>query len=364
MPRDCGKTDKNNNMSQLYLTGSYASWDSQSADVAFMDSNYYIMLAGNAVQGSVTSAVAIQFTGGINGWQNIYPGEFTTFFSGMTQLGDGTYMAVGTYSTSPNAGNENIWIVNIAQGGHKIWETQVGAKGIQSSGTAIAATADGGFVITGFQVQDGQPSTLVQRYAADKTVLWQKSQSGIVCFSIAANADGTFILSGRNTAGGFNNSPVALLLDGEGNVLMNTAFTSFRLYVVQATDAIRVADGNFVMVAKSVILKFSPAGGIIWSWNTPNGNFSSVRELPNGNLTVGGSIIINNTSQAYVAETDGGGNNIIWDNSQVMGPSNYRRVFVDPREGGVVWAGGYAPLNANNSAIVFASFDPVKTLMG
>lgn len=118
-----------------------------------------------------------------------------------------------------------------------------------------------------------------------------------------------------------------------------------------------------MLVAKSIIIKFKKSGDVLWSVDTVNGAFRSVLEVSKDNLAIAGSIIANNLNQAYVAVVSGNdGNSIVWDNTALEGPSSFAQVFMDPRDGGVVFTGGYAPLNIQNSEIIFAAYKPVKKL--
>ncbi|HTF03677.1 MAG TPA: hypothetical protein VK826_06600 [Bacteroidia bacterium] len=348
-------------MSQLYVASSIALWDSQQANAAFMDASEKVMLAGSSTAGGKTSATAIQFNGKVL-WANQYPGNFTTLFTGMTQLTDGTYIAVGGIFTSGSSGDENIWVVNIDANGKKIWEQQFNTPGAQSSGSSVTATADGGFVVVGWVVQASGLSTRIIRFAGNRQVKWDITQPKIACFSIAPASGGNFILSGRIPAQGLNSNPVALLIDGNGKVLFNTTFSAFSLYVLANTSAIQTADGNFVMVAKTTIFKFDKTGKVLWSNATANGSFASIAELSTGNLAIGGSIVVGNTGAAYVVVTDNGGNNIIWDNTEVTIPSNFAQVFID-KGYDVVWTAGSAPINLENAQIIFAAFNPARTLV-
>lgn len=358
-------------MSQLYLSGNYSSWTSQQATAAFMDTNHYVIMAGEATdQNSKTSAIAIQYTGGLSGWQKTYPGDFGTHFSDITQLADGSYMAVGSRAFSSSSSDWNIWIVNIDANGNAIWETEIGAKDEQSNGAAIVATPDGGFIVVGTVVKSDGIYSAVLKFTKDTssepnfTLDWELGEKGIVYLSIAPAANGSFILSGRKADAEFNCNPAALLLAGDGSVKLSTVFSQFSIYALLNSDAIQLGDGNFAMAAKNTIIKFSADGSVIWSRTPKDGNLCSIVELPSGNLAIGGSMIIVDTDQAYVVVTDNEANNIVWDNSELEGPSNFAQVFMDPRDGGVVWTCGSAPLDVQNREIIFAAFNPAKNLAG
>jgi len=352
-------------MSQLYVAGNIAAWPSQTVQAGFLDSRYYVMLAGSMSENNTSTAIAVQYTGGTNGWVKTYPGVYTTLFKDMAQLNDGSYIATGTYFLSENAGDENMWLVNIDTDGNQTWDTQIGQTGIQTDGTAIVATSDGGFVATGTQIANNTISTIIVKYNADKTVAWQKAVENFAGFSIHNAAGNTFILSGRQTTTGLNSSPVAILMDANGNITLNQTFSDYSLYVLLTTDAIQTADGNFVLVAKNVVIKFNASGSILWSAETGNGSFSSVAEKTNGNLVIGGATIVSNTSQGYVVVTDSNCEHIIWDNSETLAPSSNASVFIDPRaDGGVVWTTGTISTSVTGSTIVFAAYNPVTTLTG
>jgi len=349
-------------MSQLYLTSTINAWDSQTARSAFMDANSNVLLAGYITEGTTNTALAIKYNAAGFVWQLTYPGPFSTQFSDMVQLADDTYIATGTYCTSGLAGAESIWLVNIDADGNNLGAIEVGLPGVQSWGTSIVATPDGGFIVTGIQIRGNSTSTLIAKYSANKTIEWQQTQSGFACFSINANTGGTFILSGRNTPNSLNSNPAAILMDGSGKIILNTIFTQFSIYTLQGTDAIETADGNFVMVAQSVIIKFTGTGDVVWSRTTTNGKLSSLAQLSNGNIAMAGATVEFNVTQGYVVVTDSGGDDIIWDNSELMAGSMNYAVFIAPGYD-VVWSTGTI-YYGEVSMIVFAAYDPAITLTG
>lgn len=349
-------------MSQLYVTATCTQWESQDGLAAFMDSSENVMIAGKSMVNGTTTAVALQYHAKIN-WANQYAGTFSTFFSGMTQIGDGSYIAAGAYYNSSSSSDSNIWVVNIDANGNKTWEQQYSTPDSQSCASSVAPTSDGGFIVAGWVVAGSVMYSRILRFDASKNLKWEIQIADIACFSVAAASGNMYILSGRKPADGLNSNPVAVILDDTGSVKLNQVFSDYSLYVLGDTGAIQLADGNYAMAAKSLLLKFDASGNVIWANQTANGSFNSVAQLSNGNLVFGGSTIVSNVSSAYVAVTGPDGNTIEWDNSALETPSNFSAVFIDTGYD-VVWAAGSTPYGAQNYAIAFAAFNPAKTLTG
>lgn len=357
-------------MAQLYNAEAFNPWQTQMARSAFMDKSNYVLLAGSCTNEGKESAFVIQYTDNLTGWQLTYPGPFATSFNAMVQLKNGTYMAIGTYFTTALAKDKKMWVVNLDNKGKIIWSQQIRPPRLvgtpietSCAGMSIAATADGGCIITGLLVLNGKAGSLVVKLAADLTNVWEQQFDGLIFYDVQETAKGEVLLSGGNLLPENQSNPVVVRLDAKGRIILNKVFVNYKIYVLQQCKCIALADGNFVFAGKNMLIKFDTFGKELWARNIPNGNLTSVLEMPNANLAVAGSLIVSNSDQAYVAVIEAAGNKIVWDNSEIASPSAFMDLFLDPRAGGVLFSAGYLPYNLIDFQAVFVAYNPAKFLL-
>ena len=351
-------------MSQLASVYTFQPGYSQLATTALQAANGDFLLAGRLFQQNGPSmGVVIRIHNGNVAWEKTYPGPFSTFFSSMAALPNGTFILTGTYFTSDRAGDEKTWLVNLDGAGNVLWDQQYGYPGHQNDGYAVVATSDGGFVAAGLNLEHGAgkvPTTLVRKFDAQRRLQWQHEFFDGVSFAIAQTSDGGYILSGAHpTAGSLNSNPYVLRLDPSGNKVWSRAFTGTEIYVLIRSGVAQTRDGNFLVAAKSVLIKVDRAGNILWERKNGRFDLVSVLELPGGAIAVGGSLVTNFYDHAYVAVLDANGENIQWDNTALLFPSRLTQLFVDRQ--GLVTASGYGPLCGDQSQMLLPVFYPAKT---
>jgi hypothetical protein len=351
-------------MSQLATIYTFQPGYSQQATTALQVANGDLLLAGNLFQQSgPTMGTVLRIHDGNLAWQKNYPGPFTTLFSSMAALRDGTFILTGSYFTSNQAGDEKTWLVNLDGTGNLLWHNEYGYPGHQDNGYAAVATADGGFVAASLNVEHGVgklATTMVRKFNAQRGLQWQHEFSDGVSFAIAQTSDGGYILSGAHRiAGSLNSNPYVLRLDPNGNKVWSRAFTGTEIYVLIHSGVTPTRDGNFLVAAKQALIKVDRAGNTIWQRRNDRFVLVSVLELPDGTIAVGGSLVVNDNEHAYVAVLDATGQNIQWDNTALLFDSELTQLFVD--RFGLVNASGYGPVDNQRSQMLLPVFYPAKT---
>jgi hypothetical protein len=150
-----------------------------------------------------------------------------------------------------------------------------------------------------------------------------------------------------------------LRLDSNGNKVWSRVYTGTSIYVLIRSGVTPTRDGNFLVAARSTLLKVNNAGNILWERRNGNFNLVSVLELPGGAIAVGGTLITNNYDHAYVAVLDATGQNIQWDNIELLFPSGLTQVFANRQ--GLVTASAYGPLRGDQSQMLLPVFYPANT---
>jgi hypothetical protein len=176
---------------------------------------------------------------------------------------------------------------------------------------------------------------------------------------MAATQNGGFVLTGRRPIpGSLNHSPYLLRLDGNGNPAWERVYSQIKLYEIQKSGVIATV-GGFIAVTKGTILGIDSSGNLVWSRQSGNLDLGSVAELPDGTYAVGGSQIVGNVDHAYVANLDSSFQQILWDNTELLSPSDLTFLLVNRDR--LVTGFGDLPWIGEQSQLFFTIFYPRKT---
>lgn len=168
----------------------------------------------------------------------------------LLQTMDGGYAIVG-YSSSPDAVQEDVYLVRTDPRGKALWIKTYGGEG-QDNGWAITEAVDGGFVIAGFtdSFGAGDMDFYLIRTDADGEKLWDKTYGGPkdeYGWAMAPTTDGGYVLAGQTESYGEGGKDGYLIkVNGEGEELWSQTFggpQEDRLFSID-----RSADSGFIMV--------------------------------------------------------------------------------------------------------------------
>lgn len=350
-------------MSQLLLAEILDIGSSVITTATIQASNGDYILTGR-VFGENDKAVAIRVNpSGMVVWENTYSADYSVFFKSITQLTDGTFVATGSYFYSNIAGDEYIWVVRLNAMGKKIWEETFGSEEEQNDGYAVTATSDGGFIVTGLVLdkETGRPRTWVIKFDKSGNQQWDKLFDNGIAFAVTQTRDGGYALSGaHNLTGSLNSNVYVLRLDASGNTLWEKIYQDYEIYVLLESGITEDNNGNLMVMAKSVLMQIDASGNVIWSRQNGNFGLNSVAQMPDGTYAIGGSLNVNYYDHAYVAVIDQQGENIIWDNTEILYNSGMAQLLVN--SDGFLAGGGYGPVNVDESTMFLAVFYPTKTV--
>jgi hypothetical protein len=131
---------------------------------------------------------------GLKLWDNTYGGQFSEFGRDILSMPDGGYLlgsssasGISGNKTAPNFGGEDFWVVRIDGSGNKLWDRAYGGSN-QDTLTALASTADGGLLATGYSASGpggtkesrgfGGADFWLVRLGANGQQLWDQSFGG------------------------------------------------------------------------------------------------------------------------------------------------------------------------------------------
>ncbi|MCB9947289.1 MAG: PQQ-like beta-propeller repeat protein [Rhodospirillaceae bacterium] len=142
-------------------------------------------------------------------WRRVFGGSDTDQALGATPAADGGVLVVG-HTRSEGAGQSDLWAERLDAAGNTLWRLVDGGPG-NDRAEAVAATADGGFVIAGFttSVPGHGRDAWVVRLDDTGTIVWQRSFGGTGTDGAAAVAEtvnGDILLTGHrfDAATGFD----------------------------------------------------------------------------------------------------------------------------------------------------------------
>ncbi len=240
-------------------------------------------------------------------WQNVYGGNKRDECRSIRPTSDGGYVLVGFSNsidgefTGKNHGEYDIYVVKLFQNGTKQWQQVLGDANTDV-GTGIRQTADGGYIITGYE--DSSHSGKVCKFSMDTdawvmkldkngNLTWQKKlggSGGDQGTSIVQTSDGRYLMYGYSSSSNSysqNHGAYDLwltFLDSGGNVLDQQLYggTGFEATSNTYDDGIQLtSDGGFIIVGQTSslyngdvgykhgagdvwVLKFNSAGHLQW----------------------------------------------------------------------------------------------------
>jgi hypothetical protein len=127
-------------------------------------------------------------------WTRTYGGELEDQGYAVAQSSADGYVIAGL-TRSFGAGGRDVYLVNIDQEGDPAWTRMHGTYDGEYA-NAVAQTADGGFIVAGWDGQIGDSWIYLVRTNAAGGALWQNSYEGDEATAVAESPQGGFIVVG------------------------------------------------------------------------------------------------------------------------------------------------------------------------
>ncbi len=203
-----GQTDTLNDMIQTPDGGFLLIGDSDSTDVDVNNNN----------GGYDFWVVKISNTGTLI-WEKSYGGSEIEKGYHITKTNDNNYIVVGDARSTDgdltnSKGNADVWVLKINDAGNIIWQKNYGGTSFDSARSVITDT-NGGFFITGSSrslnidasSNKGQNDVWILKIAENGNLKWQKSLGGSQIdfgYGIAQLQDGSIVVAGDTTSDDFD----------------------------------------------------------------------------------------------------------------------------------------------------------------
>ena len=160
-------------------------------------------LGGQAAPGANSPTVmwlTVTDAAGATLWTKTYGGSGDAGGAAIAAMADGGFVLAG-WTTSTGAGGKDFWTVRIDAAGAILWDKVFGG-GQDDQATGVAATSDGGAIVVGTRSDGSGLSAALVRYGADGSELWSQSFGAGVASgeAVLQTADGGFAFAGSNWA--------------------------------------------------------------------------------------------------------------------------------------------------------------------
>lgn len=215
---------------------------------------------------------------GIKIWDKTFGGPGKDIGSSVKQTTDSGYIITGWTSSFGN-GSDDVWLIKTDSEGNKIWDKTFGGT-LHDGGNDVEQTTDGGFIIVGDANNDagGEGDIWIIKTDANGNLIWEKEFDGEGTpishdsgSAIALTSDGGYILAGGifTTEDSYNYNVWLIKIDAEGTMLWNQQFGGADAEFV--SSVVQTDDGGFVMVG---VDSYGTADEKLWVIKTDgNGEF-------------------------------------------------------------------------------------------
>ena len=233
-----------------------------------------------------------------------YGGNGYDIGNDVKQTHDKGYIITGSTS-SFGQGNTDLYLLKIDSLGHKVFEKTFGGYN-NETGKSVVQLIDSSFVMVGYTSSIGFGGYDVFLVKADKNgnLVWQKTIGGSdwdFANSLAATADGGFIIGGTTYSFGYGNADGYIIkTDGAGNIVWTKTYGGKKddefKSIIQTSDLNYAIVGNTKSYVDSLgdgwLFKVNALGDSIHSASYGglfNDSFNNVVELSNTDLYVVGA---------------------------------------------------------------------------
>jgi hypothetical protein len=225
---------------------------------------------------------------------------------------DGGYIITGSTS-SYGQGNTDIYLLKLDSMGVKKFETTFG--GVSNEiGKSVVQLIDSSYVMAGYTSSSGVGGYDVFLVKADKTgnLIWQKTIGGTdwdFANSMAATADGGFIIAGTTYSFGHGNADgYVIKTDANGDTTWTKTFGGLK--DDEFKSVIQTANGNYVMAGYTK--SYNDSLGDAWLYRLDmngdsissfsynfglNDSYNDVKELSTGDYLTCGYLTFNNAQK-------------------------------------------------------------------
>lgn len=141
---------------------------------------------------------------GFKQWERFYGDVLDDEGYGVAATSDGGYVITGITEV-PALGNDNIYVVKTDGEGFVEWENHYGSQQKDDEGRSVVQTPDGGFIIAGSTGELDERDVWILKIGTDQFIKWDQMYGGStadLAYSIIRTTDNNYVWAGRYSNGG------------------------------------------------------------------------------------------------------------------------------------------------------------------
>lgn len=269
-------------------------------------------------------------------WTRFFGGEGMDKGAKVVTTQDNGFAIVGMTQSFSNGGDSDVYLVRTDSEGHEMWSMTYRQPSTNEGGLGLAATADGGFIISGYaESATGDEELYLLKIREDGSVQWSNQYGGLQDergHAVVTTPDGGYAVAGfTQSIGSGKKDGFLLKTDFVGNEIWARAYGNAHNNIFY--DLANTNDGGFVMTGSNeftsfvaedlYIVKTDDTGNQVWDRSfggsfqmtgyaitaTETGSFfvAGERSFPDGGVSK--DIFLMNISQTGIPiwqETHGG----------------------------------------------------------
>jgi hypothetical protein len=291
-------------------------------------------------------------------FQANYGGPNHEFGSSVQQTADGGYIITGsTYSYG--AGESDLYLVKTDAKGHLIWQRFYGGPYVDW-GNSVVQTRDGGYVVAGYRFPDAgdYDEAYIVKTDANGDLLWEKSLGGSNAdrfHAVAETADGGLVFTGYlHSQGGLSGPTCLLRTDAAGNTIWLKQYGERTAGSNTGDSVQQTPDGGFIVAGNTAhgpgeedwdawLFRTDADGNLMWQRTFGGALRDQARSV---HVTQDGGFVLAGTTRSsgaggddfYLVRTDASGN-VMWERT-LGGPGEETALAVEATsDGGFVVTG-------------------------
>lgn len=304
-------------------------------------------------------------------WENAYGGPASEQGNALVVAPDGGFVVAGS-TKSYGAGEMDVYLIKTDAAGNWLWERTFGGINYETA-MGLAATADGGYILTGWTSSFYAVMSSVYVIKTDESgnLQWQKTYGGNWAeegADILQTTDGGYIVAGQTESFGAGEDEIYVIkIDQFGIVEWEKAFGGGGNDWAEAI--VPSGDGGYVMAGwtgsmgaggyDAMLLKINGSGNSVWWKAYGRAEYDAGNALAgtaDGGFVLGGHLgITGGGADAYLVKVNGSGN-IIWE--QTYGDSyEMAEAVIQTPDGGYVLIGQWISPDGENSDVFVLKTD-------
>jgi hypothetical protein len=183
-------------------------------------------------------------------WTKTYGGADSDEANAIMQTTDGGYISAGIYGSATSF-MSTAYLMKMDMNGDTVWMKIYGGLGAKEA-SSVVQTSDGGYILTGWSVVNGNSKTYVVKTDAVGNTLWENTYGGTGYSegrSIKQTSDGGYVVAGQSVVVSAGNTNL-LKIDALGNVEWSNWFnkqlgTSYGVAVVLVNDGYAILGQSY-----------------------------------------------------------------------------------------------------------------------